>query len=93
MRHGKDNLFSVKGVHIAINYWRKNGHEVVCFVPDYLLDYEQVNAKLKIQKLGITSVNIKASQLPDDMALMTKLHKEGFLISTPSSDYDDSYCI
>jgi hypothetical protein len=27
------------------------------------------------------------------MALMTKLHKEGFLISTPSQDYDDSYCI
>jgi hypothetical protein len=61
MRHGKDAIFSVKGIHIAINYWHKNGHEVVCFVPDYLLDYDQVNAKLKIQKMGFSSVTIKAS--------------------------------
>ena len=27
------------------------------------------------------------------MTLMSKIHKDGFLISTPSQDYDDSYCI
>ena len=45
MRHGKDKFFSVMGIQIAINYWRKNGHQVVCFVPDYLLDYNQVAEK------------------------------------------------
>lgn len=40
MKHGKDKVFSVKGIYLAINYWKKNGHQVVCFVPDYLVDYE-----------------------------------------------------
>jgi hypothetical protein len=60
MRHGRDKTFSVKGIQIAINYWRKNGHEVVCFVPDYLVDYEQVANKIKIKNMGL-NVNIKAS--------------------------------
>ena len=49
MRHGKDKFFSVKGIQIALTYWRKNGHEVVCFVPDYLLDFAQVASKIKIK--------------------------------------------
>lgn len=60
MRHGKDKVFSVRGIQIAINYWQKNGHEVVCFVPDYLLDFEQVGAKIKAKEIGL-NVEIKAS--------------------------------
>lgn len=26
MRHGKNQLFSVKGIQIVIEYWEKNGH-------------------------------------------------------------------
>ena len=55
MRHGKDKVFSVKGIQIAINYWRKNGHEVVCFVPDYLLDFEQVGAKMNAKKMNLNT--------------------------------------
>jgi len=40
MKHGRDKFFSVKGLHIAVNYWNKNGHKVICFMPEYLLDYE-----------------------------------------------------
>lgn len=40
MKHGRDKLFSVKGIHIAVNYWHKNGHKVICFLPEYLFDYE-----------------------------------------------------
>ena len=36
---------------------------------------------------------VKASHIPDDVALLRKLRDEDFLISTPSQDYDDSYCI
>jgi hypothetical protein len=93
MRHGYDRNFSVKGIQIAINYWKKNGHEVVCFVPDYVLDYEQVAEKIKMKKLGITNIEVKASHIPDDMSLICKLHTAGFIVSTPSQDYDDSYCI
>ena len=92
MRHGKDKYFSVKGIQIAITYWKKNGHEVVCFVPDYLVDYEQVADKLKMKKMNL-NIEIKASQIPDDMNLMMKLLNNDYLISTPSQDYDDSYCI
>ena len=46
-----------------------------------------------MKNLNLNSVEIKASQIPDDMPLMSKLHKAGYLVSTPSSDYDDSYCI
>ena len=68
MRHGKDKVFSVKGILIAINYWKKNGHEVVCFVPDYLTNWEQVKGKEKAKSMGF---NQKASQIPDDMTLMS----------------------
>lgn len=40
MKHGRDKFFSTKGIHLAINYWIKNGHKVVCFLPEYLFDYE-----------------------------------------------------
>ena len=40
MRHGKNQLFSVKGLQIVLEYWAKNGHQVICFLPDYLFDYD-----------------------------------------------------
>jgi hypothetical protein len=52
MKHGRDKLFSVKGIQIAVNYWVKNGHKVVCFLPEYLFDYEQVNKRKAEKKFG-----------------------------------------
>lgn len=40
MRHGKNSLFSVQGIQIVIEFWHKNGHQVVCFLPDYLFNYD-----------------------------------------------------
>jgi hypothetical protein len=40
MRHGKDKFFSTKGIEIAVNFWKNNGHKVVSFLPDYLFDYD-----------------------------------------------------
>lgn len=36
---------------------------------------------------------VKASQIPDDVALLNKLLAKDLLVKTPSQDYDDSYCI
>ena len=91
MRHGRDRVFSTRGLQLAINYWQKNGHKVVCFLPDYLFDYSQVAAKKKIQEMKLNKVN--AAQVPDDMPLLHKLLKLDCIVRTPSQDYDDSYCI
>lgn len=53
MRHGVDVQFSCKGIQIAVNYWQKNGHDVICFLPEYLLDYGEVGKKKKLQEMGI----------------------------------------
>jgi hypothetical protein len=82
MRHGKDKNFSVKGLHLCINYWIKNGHKVVCFVPEYLLDFEQVAANKKMKEMNLK--DIKASKIPDDMTLLNKLLTNDYLVKTPS---------
>lgn len=91
MKHGKDKVFSVKGIQIAVNYWNKNGHRVVGFLPEYLFDYEEVANQKKMKDMGLKDV--KPQKIPDDVILMNKLKQNDFLISTPSQDYDDSYCI
>ncbi len=91
MRHGKNSFFSVKGIQIVVEYWQKNGHEVVCFLPDYLFSYDQVALKKKLSNLNIKEY--KASQMPDNVALLNTLAAKGFIVKTPPQDYDDSYCI
>lgn len=53
MRHGKNSFFSVKGIQVVVEYWQKNGHKVVCFLPDYLFSHDQVNLKKKLSQLNI----------------------------------------
>ena len=91
MRHGKNSFFSVKGIQIVVEYWQKNGHQVVCFLPDYLFSYDQVALKKKLSNLNIKEY--KASQMPDNVALLNTLAAKGFIVKTPPQDYDDSYCI
>jgi bifunctional pyridoxal-dependent enzyme with beta-cystathionase and maltose regulon repressor activities len=82
MKHGRDKFFSVKGIQIVINYWTKNGHKVVGFVPEYLFDYEQVGGNKRLKEMGLKET--KASKMPDDMSLMHKLLEKGYLVKTPS---------
>ena len=37
--------------------------------------------------------DIRASRIPDNIALLQELVGKGLVIGTPSQDYDDSYCI
>lgn len=91
MRHGGGKLFSVKGIQVVIEFWSKNGHQVVCFLPDYLFNYDQINLKKKLASMNIKEA--KVSQIPDNIALLHALSDKGFIIKTPPQDYDDSYCI
>ena len=91
MRHGEDTKFSCKGIQIAVKYWEKNGHQVLCFLPEYLFDYRDVNNLKQQQKLGLKKV--KASKLPDSVAVLHKLNERDLVVKTPAQDYDDSYCI
>ena len=81
MRHGKNSFFSVKGIQVAVEYWQKNGHQVICFLPDYLFSYDQVNLKKKLNQMNIK--NYKASQMPDNVALLNNLSEKGYIIKTP----------
>jgi hypothetical protein len=91
MRHGKNSFFSVKGIQVVAEYWQKNGHKVICFLPDYLFSYDQVNLKKKLSQMNIKE--FKASQMPDNVGLLNNLAAKGFVIKTPPQDYDDSYSI
>jgi ribonuclease ZC3H12 len=91
MRHGQDLKFSCRGIQIAVNYWQKNGHKVICFLPDYLFDYAEVGKQKKLQDLGLKQA--KAQKIPDSVQTLLQLKSEGVMVSTPSQDYDDSYCI
>ena len=82
MRHGKNQVFSVKGLQIVLEYWKKNGHEVVCFLPDYMLNFEEVSKKKKLMQMNMKEV--KVAQIPDDMQLLSKLEKKGLIVRTPS---------
>lgn len=90
MRHGLGKKFSCAGVRIACDYYLERGHRVVGFLPDYLLDANEVGARRRMASAG---AEVPAAKLPDDVALLQIMVEEGVLIPTPSQDYDDSYCI
>jgi hypothetical protein len=56
MRYGKNKEFIVKGIQITVEYWQKNGHKVLCFLPDYLLNYDEVNKKKKLVAMNVKEV-------------------------------------
>jgi len=82
MRHG-DRTFSTKGIQIVMDYFRRNGHQVLSFLPEYLFS----------SKDGNQNVTKKKRVVPDDTDYLKKLYTEGLVVQTPPQDYDDSYCI
>ena len=83
MRHGEQkNIYSTKGIKIAINFFTKNGHKVISFLPDYLFKEKDPFAK-----------HAKKRVLPDDLPYLYGLVGKGLVVKSPPQDYDDSYCI
>ena len=82
MRHGEQkSIYSTKGIEIAIEYFTKNGHKVISFLPDYLFKEKDPN------KHG------KKRVLPDNLPYLYGLVSKGLVVKSPPQDYDDSYCI
>jgi hypothetical protein len=44
MRHGNNQSFNCDGIKIVLEFWQKNGHEVIGFLPDYLFDKDKIEA-------------------------------------------------
>ena len=82
MRHGENKgIYSTKGIQIAIEFFTKNGHKVISFLPDYLFKEKDPN------KHG------KKRVLPDNLSYLYGLVSKGLVVKSPPQDYDDSYCI
>ena len=89
IRHGKQKAFSSRGVEIALDYWQRQGHDAVGFLPQYYLDFDRVGSTKRAAELGLKDQRY----VPDDVPLLKRLADENRLILTPPQDYDDSYCI
>ena len=80
MRHGEQKgIYSTKGIQIAIEFFTKNGHKVISFLPDYLFKEKDPN------KHG------KKRVLPDNLSYLYGLVSKGLVVKSPPQDYDDSY--
>ncbi len=51
MCHGRNKLFSTKGLQLTLDYYRSHGHRVIAFMPEFYLDYEYVGNKRRVQKV------------------------------------------
>jgi hypothetical protein len=78
MRHG-DRNFSCKGIKIVMDFFKRSGHEVLSFLPEYLFNKASPGKKYRV--------------VPDDIDFLKSLYADHQVIQTPAQDYDDSYCI
>ncbi|EER14760.1 hypothetical protein Pmar_PMAR015292 [Perkinsus marinus ATCC 50983] len=95
-RHGGQQ-FTCKGLQICVDYYISRGHEVMVFLPDYLVNRNELFKLRNAQKMRVQTVHgIKAAptHIPvDNIGILLKLQTQGRLALTPSKDYDDSYCL
>jgi hypothetical protein len=82
MRHG-DSTFSTKGIQIVMDYFTKNGHKVLSFLPEYLFKSKEGNQNYAKKKRVV----------PDDIEYLKQLYSQALVVQTPPQDYDDTYCI
>jgi hypothetical protein len=88
MRHG-NRRFSSRGIKLCADYFLARNDRVVAFLPDYFLSQEfkgSIRRRRRQQKDG-------PAFIPDDAALLQDLVTSGLLVTTPSQDSDDMYCI
>lgn len=74
-----------------MNFFKDAGHPVIGFLPDYLLNSQQVEGEKLAAKRG--GWDVKKKKLPDNMYILEQLVESGVLVGTPPQDYDDSYTI
>ncbi|EER16065.1 hypothetical protein Pmar_PMAR003528 [Perkinsus marinus ATCC 50983] len=95
-RHGGQQ-FTCKGLQICVDYYVSRGHEVLVFLPDYLVNRNELFKLRNAQKMRVQTMHgIKAAptHIPvDNIGFLLKLQTQGRLALTPSKDYDDSYCL
>jgi hypothetical protein len=82
MRHGQDEKFSCEGVEIAVRYWTGNGHPVICFLPEYLFNINDIGKKKRLNNMGLKTT--KAQKLPDKPQTLIRLEKDGIMVRTPA---------
>eukprot|EP00474_Spongospora_subterranea_P009302 CRZ09760.1 hypothetical protein [Spongospora subterranea] len=91
MNHGRNRVFSCKGLALAIHFFKSRGFSVQAFVPEQCMDYEKVS---NLKRLGrLEGWAAKASAMPDDIASLRLHYANGVVVATPQGDYDDSYTI
>ena len=78
MRHG-EKTFSSKGIQIVMDYFQKNGHTVLAFLPEYLFRNTNTQRERRV--------------VPDNIEYLNELNAKKLIVQTPAQDYDDSYCI
>lgn len=90
MAAGQNSNFVVSGITRAVKWFQQRGHKVAVPLPAHLLDKGQVEEKRARLQAG---KDVKASTVPDDVDTLVELQRRNVVFPTPSSDYDDSYCI
>ena len=60
----------------------KNGHKVICFLPEYLFNYDEIGKNKRLNELGIKAT--KAQKLPDSVQTLIKLAESGVMVKTPA---------
>jgi hypothetical protein len=81
MKHGKDRVFSCKGLALVVHYFVSRGLLVRAFVPEQCIDYEKVAALKRLGRLEGWAT--KASAMPDDIALLRVHYVNGVVVTTP----------
>lgn len=88
MRFGKGKEFRTEGIRIAIEYFQIRGHEVIGFIPDYVMDRKKIQMQLELKnKKRSKSAHvreIRPQQIPDDVSYLESLNEMGILVKTPA---------
>ncbi|KAL6049115.1 Translation inhibition and nonsense-mediated decay, variant 2 [Balamuthia mandrillaris] len=74
VRHGRQKEFSVKGIKLAIDYYKQRGHFVVAFLPQHYLTRKPGQGAIKL---------VEFLPMANDLPLLQKLVDDGFVVLTP----------
>lgn len=84
MKHGRQKVFSMKGIKIAADYYAKRGYDVISFLPQHYATRKPASGEVKLHEF---------LPMADNLELLNELVDDGMIVLTPAQDYDDSYCI
>eukprot|EP00916_Digyalum_oweni_P010863 GHVL01018072.1.p1 GENE.GHVL01018072.1~~GHVL01018072.1.p1 ORF type:complete len:310 (+),score=61.19 GHVL01018072.1:1480-2409(+) len=88
MRLGEGKTFSCIGIKRCVQYFLRHNCHPLVFLKDKILDVQEIvnirRAKTKGWQLG---------PMPDDPDILTKLKKDGFVLTVPDREYDDTWML